>query len=333
MHRFETAVAAAWPPQAWQDVTVLVAVSGGADSVALLRACATAKRSGSGRLGVVHFNHGLRGPESDSDARFVAALSQQLGLPFEVGEPERGPSRRARGEAAARRDRYRFFDQAAQRWGARYVVTAHTRDDQVETVLYNIIRGTGLAGLAGIPPRRRLSEVATLVRPLLALSRQDVLTYLGDLGQEYREDATNQQLHFKRNKLRHELLPLLASQYNPSIRQSLWRLAHLAAEAQEVIQHKVDRVLASCRRAGGDHDWVELDCDQLSGHPAYVVREVLARVWRQQGWPMQAMGFDEWSRLERMLSRDEATENLPGNILARKSKSVLRLSFWLRSSD
>jgi tRNA(Ile)-lysidine synthase len=258
----------------------------------------------------------------------VACLCRKLQLPLEIGQSADGgvPSPGDSNEATARGARYRFFDEAAKRWGARYVATAHTSDDQVETVLHNIIRGTGLAGLGGIPSQRPLNEAATVVRPLLEVSRQDVLTYLTDLGQEYREDATNSQLRFTRNRLRHELLPLLASQYNRSIRQSLLQLGRLAAEARQVIQCEVTRVLPSCLRVVSDRRWIEFDCDALNQHPPYLVREVIACAWRRQDWPLQMMGFAEWARLERMVWRAHAAENLPGSIVARKQGSVLRLS-------
>jgi len=211
-----TRLAAAWPPADWQDVTVLVAVSGGADSVALARGLCQLRAPGEGRLVLAHFNHRLRGAESDADEQFVEELARELGvkfitesappppLPLSPSPPLASPS-----EASLRDLRYEFLRHAANESGARYVATAHTADDQVETILLNIVRGTGLAGLAGIPRVRAFTQAATIVRPLLDVTRAEVLDYLQWLGAAFREDATNSSLHYTRNRVRHELLPLL----------------------------------------------------------------------------------------------------------------------------
>ncbi len=156
---FEQALATSWPAAEWQNLTVIVAVSGGPDSVALLRGLAALKRQagGEGRLIVAHLNHHLR-PEADEDSRFVAELAKRLELPFEGGNAAVAELAARQGdgvEVAAREARYSFLRQTAEKFGARYVAMAHTTDDQVETVLLNVLRGTGLAGLAGMPRRGR----------------------------------------------------------------------------------------------------------------------------------------------------------------------------------
>ncbi|HEX5104177.1 MAG TPA: tRNA lysidine(34) synthetase TilS, partial [Pirellulaceae bacterium] len=192
-----------WPPDEWRDVTVLVAVSGGADSVALLRGLHQLKAAGEGRLVLAHFNHRLRGAESDADQALVEELARRLGLEAVVGARGReGEGERGRSEESLRELRYEFLAAAADKVGARFVATAHTADDQVETVLMNVLRGTGLAGLAGIPRVRRLTDAATLIRPLLNVTRAEVLEYLHSLGQSYRDDATNQSADYTRNRVR-----------------------------------------------------------------------------------------------------------------------------------
>ncbi len=153
----EHKLAQAWPSDRWRDVGVLVAVSGGPDSVALLRALRRIAPAGRGSLRVAHFNHRWRGAEADQDQRFVVTLCESLGLACEVGAAD--PARQGMApdglEAAARDARYRFLVETAQRTGARYVVTGHTADDQAETILHHIVRGTGLLGLSGMRPARR----------------------------------------------------------------------------------------------------------------------------------------------------------------------------------
>jgi tRNA(Ile)-lysidine synthase len=332
-HPLELKLAASWAPSAWQDVTVLVAVSGGADSVALLRALTALKSGGEGRLAAAHVNHQLRAAEAEADERFVVDLCRTLAVPCEVGrvEVDRVRSSGEGIESAARRARYLFLQQAAARLGARYVVTAHTADDQVETILHRILRGTGLRGLSGMARARGLGPV-TLIRPFLGIRREELLAYLQDLGQPYRRDSTNQDLRFTRNRIRLDLLPLLARQFNPEILDALLRLGVLAGEAQAVLDRQLDALADRCVRYVGESSLV-MDTAALAGQPRYVVRELLAAVWRVQGWPRQAMGFREWDMLADMVlagendARDAPRKRtLPGNVQVERDRTELRLS-------
>ena len=152
---------------------VLVAVSGGADSVALLTALVRLQKPVESVLIVGHYNHRWRGEESDEDARFVRELAKQYGIGFELDCAPQTREKSTANEASAREARYRFLQQTAERRGARYLATAHTADDQAETVLHRVLRGTGIAGLAGIPRTRVLSPAVTLIRPLLAYRRAE----------------------------------------------------------------------------------------------------------------------------------------------------------------
>lgn len=325
---FARQLALAWPPEAWHDLTVLVAVSGGADSVALLRGLAEIRLTGPGRLVGAHFNHGLRGAESEADERFVVELCQSLGLECEVGRADAGQlsATGADGlEAAARTARYAFLQAAAERLGARYVVTAHTADDQAETILHRIVRGAGLAGLAGMPRFRPLGQAVTLLRPLLGLRRSDVTAYLAGLGQPYREDSTNADAGYTRNRIRHELLPQLARQYNPQVVEALLRLGQLAGEGQSVIAAQVDALLPKCVRRESTHR-VSIDCRTLAAQPRAIVRELLVFAWRGQGWGEQAMGYDHWERLADLVQNASAAAlTLPGAVQATRSGDVLAL--------
>ena len=329
---FEEHLAESWPPDQWQDVTVLVAVSGGADSVALLRGLKALKTAGRGRLAVAHFNHGLRGQESDADEALVVSLAAELDLRCEVGRGDVQAQAADLGdglEAAARQARHAFLQDTAERLGARYVATAHTADDQAETVLHRIVRGTGLTGLAGIPRARKLGGFASLIRPLLPLRRQEVIEYLAELGQPFREDASNADRRFTRNRIRHELLPLLASQHNPEVVEALLRLSSLAADAQRAIEGIVEPLVKTAVAELPDGS-VRVDCQQLSNQPQHLVREVLLAAWRQRNWPEQSMGLAEWNSLARQVqapTSDKPTrQTLPGSILAERTGRFLLLS-------
>jgi tRNA(Ile)-lysidine synthase len=250
---------------------------------------------------VAHFNHGLRGPESADDERFVVQLCDALTVPCEAGHPAAPLSSAVPDglEAAARDARYAFLLGVAERRGARYLVTAHTADDQIETILHRIVRGTGIAGLSGMPRARPLSPAVTLLRPMLAIRRSEVLEYLTQLGQPYRDDSSNTDSRFTRNRLRHELLPRLASDYNAEIGTALLRLGSLAGEVQQVVDRLVDE-LAQRAVVEQTAQELRLDATALAAQPAYLVRETLIALWRRQAWPMQAMDRGQWELLADM---------------------------------
>ena len=296
---FERRVAADWPPQRWRDLTVVVAVSGGADSTALLCALHRLRDDSDspcrGRLIVAHLHHGLRGAEADADLAAVESLAERLNLPCETSRVAVDPAMDA-SEADLRNLRYQFLREVAHRHGARYLAVAHTADDQVETVLHRIARGAGIAGLAGMPRIRRLSPALTLVRPLLQRRRQEVVDYLRELGQSWREDASNAEATYTRNRIRHQLLPWLRSQINPSTDDAVLRLARLAAETQEIVDSAVAELSQAAVRIVAP-DRAVIATSLLRDRPPALVRALLHELWRQQNWPAQAMTFDHWQQL------------------------------------
>lgn len=334
-HTFESELAAAWPPGAWQDLTVLLAVSGGADSVALVRAMWALKAGGEGSLVAAHLNHQLRAEQSEADEAFVVDLCRRLGVTCEVHRVrvEQLAADSSDGlEAAARRARYKFLQHTAGRLGARYVVTAHTADDQAETILHRIIRGTGIAGLSGMARARPLGPAATLIRPLLGFRRAEVLDYLDHLGQPYRSDSSNRDPRFTRNRIRHQLLPEMAEHFNAGVVDALVRLGSLAGEVQGVVDSLVEDLVDRCVVDDGA-DGVRVSTQPLADQPRYVQRELLVSVWRSRNWPMQSMGFAQWDLLAEMVSacRDSPTsappkQMFPGGVLAEAQRGHLALS-------
>jgi tRNA(Ile)-lysidine synthase len=320
-------LAASWPVEAWRDVTVLVAISGGADSVALACGLHALRGAGPGTLVLAHYNHRQRGSESDADEQFVADLAARLACSLVVA---RADSEEAQSEDALRRARYAFLTQAANESGARYVATAHTADDQVETVLFNILRGTGLAGLAGIPRIRELNEAASLIRPLLDVRRSEVLSYLHALGQSYREDASNASLAYTRNRIRHELLPHLEEHYNPHVREALLRLAKVARCVDESGRGDARQQLNDyCRHSAHA---VEIQAEFLRLSDERAAREVLREAWRRQDWPLAEMTYQRWDELLAFARQSPpprgtqtAPRMFPGGIRAFLSANVLRV--------
>ncbi len=205
-----------------------IGVSGGADSVAMLRIFAELRAHLGIAVLVLHFHHQLRGTEADEDERFVKALAEEFHLEIESGRADVAGEARFHGwnvEDAARRLRYRFFASVAEARGLKRVAVAHTANDQAETVLSHLLRGTGLTGLAGIYPAAGL-----IVRPLLELGREELRGFLSELGQPWREDATNQDISRTRARIRHQLIPLLLREFDPAAVKRLSRLAKHARE-------------------------------------------------------------------------------------------------------
>ena len=265
----------------WAGDRVAVAVSGGADSVALLRLLLDLRAELGIVLAAAHFNHGLRGEDALADEAFVGELAREHGLDFFVGRADvrdHALTTKLSIEAAGRELRYRWFAKLAaeQRFDA--IATAHMLDDQAETVLLKFLRGAGTRGLAGIYPVRDLfaektgaeapspkeaangapegaplqnsatdgrnrEETVRIIRPLLSVSRQEVETHLTSLDQGWREDESNLDRRFTRNRVRHELLPLLEREFNPNIRQTLNDLAEIARGEEEFWRDKVGQEL------------------------------------------------------------------------------------------
>jgi len=210
-----------------------VGVSGGADSVALVRAL----HEDGGQLGLVlsaaHLHHGLRGAEADADLEFVRDLAASLDIPFHHAQVDVASEAAKAGESieeAARRLRYAWFRQLLEETPLDAIATAHTRDDQAETVCAKFLRGAWTEGLSGIHPVVEFPE-GRIVRPLLGATRSEVEAYLNELGQHWREDSSNRDSAFTRNRIRHELLPLLET-WNPRLRDHLAQMAELARDEE-----------------------------------------------------------------------------------------------------
>ena len=234
---------------------LVVAVSGGPDSLAMLYALHRLKTDLSLELYGAHLDHGIRGKESEADASFVTETFRELGIDF-TAEREDVPSykeaHRLSTEDAARRVRYAFLSRVAHERGADAVAVGHTADDQVETVLMNILRGTGLTGLRGMEPWTRRTFAGReilLIRPLLVLSRQDTVDYCRAQRLRPRLDKSNLSTEPTRNRVRLELLPLL-EEYNPAVRDALTRLSRSATQDDEYLEREVDSVWPAAVREG-----------------------------------------------------------------------------------
>lgn len=265
-----------------QGDRIAVGVSGGADSVALLRFLAALRPQFGWDLVVCHIHHGLRGAEADRDECFVRALAEQLGLPCAVSRIDAAALAlrdHISVEEAGRMARYAFFAQTAGEGGR--IATAHTLDDSIETVLMNLVRGTGLRGLCGIPRIR-----GNIVRPLLDCTRAEVEDYLGALGQPYCTDSTNLTDDYTRNRIRHDILPRLC-ELNPNfpgaMARMLPRLAAQQALTDCLAAQSAQQLHAAC---GG------LSRQGLSALPEPVCDRLLLRLLEQNRLPVSAAAVE-----------------------------------------
>jgi tRNA(Ile)-lysidine synthase len=259
---------------------------------------------------IAHFNHGWRGEQSLADQAFVAELADQLGRPFAT-ETQVGGDTAAGSEATARTARYRFLKQVTRQYGARYLTTAHTANDQVETILHRVIRGTGLTGLTGIPKTRVFDHDFVLIRPLLAIQRADIEQYLTGLGQTWRHDVTNESVHWTRNRLRHEILPNLREHFHCDVDGSLLQLATTAAAALEALEPQIAELE---RLVELDNTGFSLPC--LPDATPFPLAEALRRAWKRTNWPERAMTAVHWRSLTDVVIGLRSVCNLPGDIRA-----------------
>lgn len=299
---------------------VLIALSGGADSVALLLLMRELEQDGVLMVaGAAHLNHQLRGAEADADEAFCAALTTGLGVPFVAARVDVAARARAGKrsiEDAARVARYEFLERAADELSADVIAVAHTREDQAETFLLRLLRGSGTRGLAAIQPR-----AGRVVRPLLDIARADLRSVLAARGQDFREDASNADRTMPRNRVRHELIPYLQSHFSPGVTDVLARTAALARQDEEFLQAEAIKL------AGGivlSDEAVRMDVAGLSRAPRALSSRV-AQAALQRFAGSRSITFDH---VERVLAlADGAGEgqavSLPGQFAVRAGGTIV----------
>jgi tRNA(Ile)-lysidine synthase len=316
-----------------------VAVSGGADSVALLHALVLLAPRWGLRLHVLHLNHNLRGEESDGDERFVRELAERLELPVivqawehSVDSPVPGPwpltpgprplapgSDSANLEEAAREARLAFFAQAIASGAVERVALGHTRSDQAETVLFRFLRGAGTTGLAGIRPVTQTG----IVRPLLEVERAEVKAFLRERGIAWREDSSNRSLQFARNRIRHDLLPRLARDWNPSIGETLANTADWALAEEAYWEGEIGRLAPGrMREAGGT---VILHGESLRCLPVAAARRLVRHAMARVKGDLRGIDFGHIAAVLQMAATAEGHGRLQAPGL-----DIFRSFDWLR---
>ena len=299
---------------------VVIGVSGGADSVALLQVLTVLRHDWDLTLHLAHLDHGLR-TESEEDARFVRVLGtrRHVAATIERRDVRSICSREGWSlEDGARRIRYQYLLDVARRQSASAIALAHTADDQAETVLMRLLRGTGLMGLGAIPLKRPLEEV-WVVRPLLEVRRPEVLAYLERERLTYREDATNADERFVRNRIRHQLLPLLERDYNPNVKSALVQLAEQSRWDSAYLQDAAQRQWKRLANAKQPFE-ISLSIAAFLRQPKALQRQLVRQAIQRLRGDLGEFEFRHWVEIERLFTaRPVGTlVDLPGGVQFRR---------------
>jgi tRNA(Ile)-lysidine synthase len=304
--------------------TVLAAVSGGPDSVCMLHVLLGLREEFGFDIKVAHLDHGFRGEESRGDAEFVSELASSFGLPCICGEenvPQFLLSHAMSKQAAARMIRYRFLIRVSKLEYCQRIATGHNADDQAETVLMRILRGAGPDGLAGIPPKR-----GDIIRPLLAVWREDVDEYLATHGLSYRVDRTNVESVYVRNRVRNELLPAL-SEYNPGIARTLVNLGTIMGDISSHFETLTDRALTEVVKSARVGQFA-LDLGKFRGYDEALRRCILRRAFESLRPDLTPLSFRHVENLMSLVRRGQVgvAVELPDGAQARLEHGVLVMS-------
>jgi tRNA(Ile)-lysidine synthase len=307
---------------------VVVAVSGGPDSVALLHILHQLRSRLGIRLHIAHLDHGLRGRDSRADARYVRRMAGRMGLPISMERIQLTPPMEGGLEERARLARYDFLRRTARAAGARRIATGHTADDQAETVLMRLLRGAGSQGLSGIPPVRD-----QVVRPLIGLRRAQIEAYLRGRRLRPRQDTTNQDRSRLRNRIRQELLPLLEKRYNPGLVEVLNRVAGLEREESEYFTKLArERLKKVSRKASNGKIILDLSDfgDYFSIGEKYLIRELV----RQARGDLRGIDHDHLERIFGLILRGATGSRvyLPGGVVVEREPASLFLARSLPKS-
>ena len=303
----------------------MVAVSGGADSVALLHLLAELRGPLGFTIAVAHLNHSLRGADSDEDAAFVGRLARSLGVEavLESADVRALASSEKRSlEDAGHQARRRFLMRVAAQRGCDAIATGHHADDQAETVLIRLIRGAGVRGLAGIEP----VSSDRLIRPLIECKRLELRRYLDDRGIPFREDSSNLDVTFLRNRVRHELIPALERDFNPSMVRLLCRAAASMTEVERLLSALADKALAETLVESSD-DMILLDSQGLRPYDKVTWRYVFQRVYRDLAGDLHALSHAHLQALVDLVEKRPAGTviHLPRGIEARRGYGAVRI--------
>ena len=296
---------------------VLIGISGGPDSVTLLNVLLSLKKRYNLSFFIAHLDHMLRGKESDEDVNFVKNLAQELGLPCEVKSCNLIKIARKEHltlEETAREYRYKFYSETAKKFKANKIALGHNTDDQIETVLMRFLRGSGLEGLMGIPPIR-----GKIIRPLIECNREEIEEYCKENKIEYRVDSSNEEVIYFRNKIRLELLPLLAKDYNKNIKGITLRLRNIVSEVSAYLSQETELLFKEVVRRESP-EMVIIDLKKFTSLPLALKRRIIRKSIEVVKGNLYSISFAHNNEILKLTEYQlgEKEIYLPDNLMAKK---------------
>ncbi len=318
-----------------RGATLIAAVSGGVDSLAMLDMLVWLQEAHRYKIIVLHFNHRLRGAESDQDEYFVRETAKRYGLACYVASADVGLVSRTERfslEHAARTVRYNALEFIARKVSADAVCTAHTLNDSVETMMLNLMRGAGLAGLSGIPSERSLGTGGKIIRPLLEMKKAELLKYADLRKLLWREDASNTLMMFTRNKIRHDLLPKLESEYSSGIVDVLHRTAHILHGADELVNETVERLFAYVLVNDESQPYIGLRVSYLRLQTPFLQSEIVRRAMLKRFGV--SLNYDAVEKVLALCSAETGTKaDISRSYFGVRDRDMLMLSERLQVTD
>lgn len=304
---------------------VLIGVSGGADSVALLKVLLALKKEYSLDIVIAHLDHKFRGKESKEDRIFCEDLAKKLSLEIvseEIDVPKIVIEKGISPEEAARFERYDFFKRQCKIKNIKKIVVAHHKDDQAETVLMRIIRGTGTAGLGAMNPVKDMGDF-TIIRPLIEVSRKEIEEFIKENKIKFRHDSSNDKVVFTRNKVRRELLPYLEENFNPNVKEVLSNMAENLRSENEFLEKFSKRKFKSISKV--QNGTVSIDIKRFKKQPEAVRKRILRSALEYLKGDLRRLTYQHWKEAESLINKRPSNSivDLPGGIDITKNKNSL----------
>ncbi len=309
---------------------VLVGLSGGPDSIALLRALLKLRQEFSLTICIAHLDHGFRGEESRADRKFCEDLAEKLGLDIsceEIDIPKIVKEKGLSPEEAARLERYDFFKRVAAEKKITKVAIGHNRDDQAETILMRAFRGSGMSGLGGINPIKSMGSL-TIIRPLIDISRREIEEFVKENGFEVRHDSSNDKTLFTRNRIRHDLIPYLEKNFNINIKEVLANTAENLRSENEFLEKLARRKFKSMSRRNNSSEIV-IDIKKFKKQSTALRKRILRAALEELKGNLRRLTYQHWKEMDELVEKRPGNSivDLPGgiNVVKNKNKILIQL--------
>ena len=307
---------------------VLVGLSGGPDSVALLNVLFSLKNKYGIDIYVAHLDHGFRGEESAADSRFCKELAEKMGLEIvceQIDVPRIAKEKGISPEEAARFERYDFFKRVCRAKGVKKIAVGHNKDDQAETVIMRLVRGSGMAGLGGMNPLKDMQGFK-IMRPLVEISRREIEKFLKASKLKFRHDSSNAKTIFTRNKVRRELIPYLEDNFNPNVKEVLSNMAENLRLENDFLERFAKRKFKSVSRIKNGE--ILIDIKRFKRQPEAIRKRILRAALHELKGDLRRLTYQHWKEMQELIDNRPVNSivDLPGGVNIVKNRTTLSLS-------